>query len=63
MEHLNSLGVPILEGPVARMGAVGPIRSVYVRDPDGNLDEIAVPERPGNDPLSLAVTDFGVGKA
>jgi catechol 2,3-dioxygenase-like lactoylglutathione lyase family enzyme len=51
-DHLNSLGVPILEGPVARTGAVGPIHSVYIRDPDGNLVEIAVPDRPGNDLLS-----------
>jgi len=33
--------VPIEQGPVARTGATGPIRSVYVRDPDGNLIEIA----------------------
>lgn len=33
--------VMIEEGPVARTGATGPIRSVYVRDPDGNLIEIA----------------------
>ena len=31
-----------VEGPVTRTGAVGPIRSVYVRDPDRNLVEIAV---------------------
>jgi catechol 2,3-dioxygenase-like lactoylglutathione lyase family enzyme len=41
MAHLCSLGVPVLEGPVRRTGATGPIRSVYVRDPDGNLIEIA----------------------
>ena len=35
-------GVDIVEGPVARTGAMGPIRSVYVRDPDLNLSEIAV---------------------
>ena len=46
LEHLNSLGVPILEGPVARTGAVGPLRSVYFRDPDANLVEVSVPERP-----------------
>lgn len=39
--HLNRLAIPILEGPVERTGATGPIRSVYVRDPDGNLIEIA----------------------
>ena len=45
IEHLNSLGVPILEGPVARTGAVGPLRSVYFRDPDANLIEVSVYER------------------
>jgi catechol 2,3-dioxygenase-like lactoylglutathione lyase family enzyme len=33
--------VPIEEGPVDRMGALGPIRSVYIRDPDANLVEVA----------------------
>lgn len=32
--------VPI-QGPVERAGAVGPIMSIYLRDPDGNLVEIA----------------------
>lgn len=34
-------GVEVLEGAqvVARTGARGPMRSVYVRDPDGNLVE------------------------
>jgi len=39
--RLTGLGIPIEEGPVARTGAVGPLSSVYVRDPDGNLVEIA----------------------
>jgi catechol 2,3-dioxygenase-like lactoylglutathione lyase family enzyme len=39
--HLNECGVPVLEGPVARTGAVGPITSVYFRDPDNNLIEVA----------------------
>ena len=40
---LERQSIAIIEGPVARTGATGPIRSVYVRDPDGNLIEIAEP--------------------
>lgn len=36
--------IPIIEGPVARTGARGPMRSVYVRDPDLNLVEVSVYE-------------------
>jgi catechol 2,3-dioxygenase-like lactoylglutathione lyase family enzyme len=43
VERLNKLGVPILEGPVPKTGAVSKLRSVYVRDPDLNLIEISVP--------------------
>ncbi len=39
---LKSKGIPIVEGPVDKTGATGPIRSVYVRDPDLNLVEISV---------------------
>jgi len=39
--HLNGCGVPILEGPVRRTGATGPLLSVYIRDPDRNLIEIS----------------------
>jgi catechol 2,3-dioxygenase-like lactoylglutathione lyase family enzyme len=39
--HLKACGVSVLEGPVARTGAVGPITSVYFRDPDNNLIEVA----------------------
>jgi catechol 2,3-dioxygenase-like lactoylglutathione lyase family enzyme len=40
MAHLRACGVELLEGPVPRTGARGPIVSVYVRDPDRNLIEI-----------------------
>ena len=39
--HLRACGVAIVEGPVARTGATGPIRSVYLRDPDANLIEVS----------------------
>ncbi len=39
--HLASCGVNLLEGPVHRTGARGPIVSVYFRDPDCNLIEVA----------------------
>ncbi|MCX5322858.1 VOC family protein [Streptomyces sp. NBC_00120] len=39
--ELASHGVPLEEGPVERTGATGPIRSVYVRDPDDNLIELS----------------------
>ena len=41
VEHLLACDVAILEGPVARTGALGPITSVYFRDLDGNLIEVA----------------------
>jgi catechol 2,3-dioxygenase-like lactoylglutathione lyase family enzyme len=43
VRRLTAAKVEILEGPVAKTGATGPIRSVYVRDPDLNLVEISVP--------------------
>jgi len=39
--HLAAQKVAIEEGPVERTGATGPIRSVYFRDPDGNLVEVS----------------------
>ncbi len=39
--HLDAQNWPIIEGPVQRTGATGPIRSVYVHDPDLNLIEIS----------------------
>jgi catechol 2,3-dioxygenase-like lactoylglutathione lyase family enzyme len=41
MAHVKSCGVEIIEGPVKRTGANGPIRSFYFRDPDHNLIEVA----------------------
>lgn len=41
--RLAQCGVPVIEGPVMKTGARGPLRSVYVRDPDGNLVEISEP--------------------
>jgi len=39
--QLMTKHVPIEEGPLIRTGAMGKIRSVYVRDPDLNLIEIS----------------------
>lgn len=41
LEHLAEQGVSVEKGPVARTGAIGPIESVYFRDPDGNLIEVS----------------------
>ncbi|WP_256774731.1 MULTISPECIES: VOC family protein [unclassified Stenotrophomonas] len=41
LAHLDAQGVVVEEGPVQRTGATGPILSVYVRDPDANLIEVA----------------------
>jgi len=41
LAHLNACGIEIIEGPVRRTGATGPIVSVYFRDPDLNLIEVS----------------------
>jgi catechol 2,3-dioxygenase-like lactoylglutathione lyase family enzyme len=41
VEHLRRCGVAVAAGPVERIGALGVMLSVYCRDPDGNLIEIA----------------------
>ena len=41
IEHLRAQAIPLEAGPVPRRGALGPLRSVYFRDPDGNLVEVA----------------------
>jgi catechol 2,3-dioxygenase-like lactoylglutathione lyase family enzyme len=47
--HLQALGVPIVAGPVRRTGATEALRSLYIRDPDGNLLELSVPAAPSGD--------------
>ncbi len=39
--HLKAEGIAIDTGPVSRRGALGPLRSIYLRDPDGNLVEVS----------------------
>ena len=39
--HLSVCGVAIVKGPARRTGALGSMTSVYFRDPDGNLVEVA----------------------
>ena len=41
VQHLRAEGVAIVTGPGRRQGALGTLISVYCRDPDGNLIEIA----------------------
>jgi catechol 2,3-dioxygenase-like lactoylglutathione lyase family enzyme len=41
LAHLKRHEVAVEEGPISRTGAVGPILSIYVRDPDANLIEIS----------------------
>ena len=41
VHHLHECRVAVEAGPVAKTGALGPMQSVYCRDPDGNLIEIS----------------------
>ena len=41
IKHLNTWGVVIIEGPIQRIGATGPLISVYFWDPDLNLIEVS----------------------
>ncbi len=41
IERLRNNGVEITAGPAPKVGALGPMTSIYCRDPDGNLVEIA----------------------
>ncbi len=44
IDRLHQEEVPVELGPVERTGSQGPLRSIYVRDPDGNLIELAEPQ-------------------
>ncbi|WP_298974515.1 VOC family protein [uncultured Roseobacter sp.] len=44
MTHLATHQIDIEDGPVQRSGAIGPIMSLYLRDPDDNLIEVSVPQ-------------------
>jgi catechol 2,3-dioxygenase-like lactoylglutathione lyase family enzyme len=41
LNHLRNCGIEVAAGPMQRTGALGPMTSIYCRDPDGNLIEIA----------------------
>jgi catechol 2,3-dioxygenase-like lactoylglutathione lyase family enzyme len=47
LEELATAGIPVELGPVERTGATGPMRSLYLRDPDGNLVELSEAESGG----------------
>jgi catechol 2,3-dioxygenase-like lactoylglutathione lyase family enzyme len=50
IEELEEAGVTIIEGPVAKTGALGAMMSVYFRDPDGNLIEVSNYGEAGSSP-------------
>ena len=41
--RFKAAGVPVIDGPVPRTGATGPLTSIYLRDPDDNLIELSNP--------------------
>ena len=41
LAHFQACHVSVIEGPVKRVGAIGTLLSAYIRDPDGNLIEVA----------------------
>lgn|GEM_PF-95244 len=75
IEHLKAAGVAVEQGPGRRTGARGPIDSIYLRDPDGNLVEIANEVEAPAEPISplrdwlralqaaVRARDFAAGRA
>jgi catechol 2,3-dioxygenase-like lactoylglutathione lyase family enzyme len=57
IERLNGCGVKLMFGPVHQMGALGPMTSVYCRDPDQNIIEIASYDEPTTHPGVLTSND------
>lgn len=45
LNHLTACNVNLLEGPVSRVGTLGPMQSVYFNDPDNHLIEVSVYEQ------------------
>ena len=45
LDHLRAQFIEVLEGPVVKSGALGPIMSIYFNDPDKNLIEVSSYER------------------
>lgn len=54
LEHLRAHAVTVVEGPCEQKGALGPMVSVYFRDPDGNLIEIASYDEDRDQPVPAA---------
>lgn len=59
LARFAELDIPVIAGPGPRHGAIGPLRSIYIRDPDGNLLEIANRLEPDTVPTVRTRPDTG----
>ncbi|MCH4039366.1 MAG: VOC family protein [Lachnospiraceae bacterium] len=57
-QEIAEKGYPIEEGPVIRHGALGEMKSIYLRDPDGNLIELSSYSVSGRSQVSSHPLDF-----
>ena len=57
LSELQSKEAPLITGIVDRHGARGPMKSIYLRDPDGNLIEIARYVKQESAPVPFAAND------